>query len=456
MGTVVDDDISLDKLLDAETLSRETVAYIRKHVYSFKESREDMNKKIEELKAGIKKEHGGAKSKDFILLLGICECIIGSVKEASELLKELKSRKIAAYYLGKCYQELGDYNNALELFDRAKKTDAEEFDISMDIAETKRMSGDIEGALHIIKKFSQSHRNDAELYYQWGHCLDDLGEYQEAFCNYEQALQIDPNHVKTLFRMAFNYDMDGEDEKAIEYYEKCTNVSPAYKNALINLGILYEDIGKCDDAMYCFETVLDAEPTNDRASLFLKDAKASFVMYYDEEISKKQGKEHEMLNIPISDFELSVRSKNCLEKMNIHTLKDLTKVTELDLLSFKNFGETSLNEIKAILSQKGLRLGQALEGYNEADLFSKINKDQDKDSIETVSELGLSIRCRNALSKAGVEKITDLKEKTEEELILEGVKENYLDELKEALSKVGLSLKTNDDCEADLGKNASE
>ena len=47
--------------------------------------------------------------------------------------------------------------------------------------------------------------------------------------------------------------------------------------------------------------------------------------------------------------------------MNIRTLKDLTKITEADLLSFKNFGETSLNEIKAILSQKGLRLGQALK-----------------------------------------------------------------------------------------------
>ena len=222
------------------------------------------------------------------------------------------------------------------------------------------------------------------------------------------------------------------------------------------MGILYEDKGKYDDAIYCFEAILDAEPTNVRAALFLKDAKAAMAMYYDEEVSKKQGKESEVLNIPISDFELSVRSKNCLEKMNIRTLKDLTKITEANLLSFKNFGETSLNEIKAILSQKGLRLGQALEGYNEADLFSKINKGQDEDSIETVSELGLSTRCRNALSNAGIETITDLKEKTEEELILEGVKENYLDELKEALSKVGLSLKTNDDCEADLEKKVTE
>jgi DNA-directed RNA polymerase subunit alpha len=142
--------------------------------------------------------------------------------------------------------------------------------------------------------------------------------------------------------------------------------------------------------------------------------------------------------------------------MDIRTLKDLTRITEADLLSFKNFGETSLNEIKAILSQKGLRLGQTLESYNEADLFSKIDKGQDKNSIETVSDLGLSTRCRNALSNAGIETINDIKEKTESELVQEGVKQNYIDELKETLSKVGLSLKMNDDYEADLEKNATE
>ena len=449
-------EIDLDKLLEAETISRETVSHIKAQVYSSKENREKLDEKIEALKVAIKKEHDGARSKDLTLLLGICEWVVGRIKEAVEPLKEVKSRKLGTYFLGKCYRELGDYNQALECFERAKKTDAEEFDIVMDIVETKRMLGNIDDALKIIKSFSHSHANSAELYYQWGHCLDDMGEYQEAFNKYEQSLKIDPDHAKTLFRMAFNYDMGGEDEKAIEYYEKCTKLLPTYKNAFINLGILYDDTGKHDDAVYCFDSILDAEPTHDRAALFLKDARASMMMYYDEEVSKKQGKESEVLNIPISDFELSVRSKNCLEKMNIRTLKDLTRITEADLLSFKNFGETSLNEIKVILSQKGLRLGQALESYNEADLFSKINKDQDNDSMETVSELGLSTRCSNALSNAGIETISDIKEKTESELIEEGVKQNYIDELKETLSKVGLSLKTNDDCEADLEKNATE
>lgn len=449
-------DIDFDKLLDVEAISREAVVYIKNQVYSSKENREMLDAKIESLRLEIKKEHDSARAKDLTLILGICEWIVGRVKEASVFLKEVKSRKVGAYYLGKCYQELGDYNQALECFERAIKTDTEEFDISMDIAETKRMAGDIEDAMGIIKRFSQSHGNSAELHYQWGYCLDELGEYQEAFKHYEQALQIDPNCAKALFRTAFNYDMDGEDEKAIEYYERCINLSPNHKNAFINLGILYEDRGDYDDAVYCFESVLDVEPANARASLFLKDAKASVAMYYDEEISKKQGKESEVLNIPISDFELSVRSKNCLEKMNIRTLKDLTRIREADLLSFKNFGETSLNEIKAILAQKGLRLGQALEGDAESELFSRKTVKERDDTIEDISELKLSIRCRNTLSKAGIERVEDLTKMTEMELSQKGVNENYLDEIKENLSRFGLSLRTDDNSDAELAGNVTE
>ncbi|KKO20203.1 MAG: hypothetical protein DCC43_05985 [Candidatus Brocadia sp.] len=444
-------DVDLDKLLEAETLSRETVTHIKEQVYSSPELREELDEKIAALRGSIKKGHEGQEGKDITLLLGILTWVIGNIKEASEFLKEVKTRKIGAYYLGKCYQELGDYNQAVECFERAKKTDTEEFDICMDIAETKRLAGKNEDALKLIKSFSQSHGNNPEFHYQLGHCLDALGEYDDAFNHYEQSLRIDPNHQKSLFRMGFNYDLNGEDEKAIECYEQCIDLYPHHKNAFINLGILYEDKGNFDDAIYCFETVLDAEPNDPRALLFLKDAKASMNMYYDEEISKKQGKESEVLNIPISDFELSVRSKNCLEKMNIRTLRDLTRITEIDLLSFKNFGETSLNEIKAILSQKGLHLGQALESDHETEIFRNKNAEKKNETVKTVDELGFSTRCRNALSKAGVEAIKDLTEKTELELDQLGIKPNYIDEIRDKLSEIGLILKTagNDTSSAD-------
>ena len=155
-----------------------------------------------------------------------------------------------------------------------------------------------------------------------------------------------------MFRLAYDYDLDGEDEKALEYYEKCINKAPVYTNAMINLGLLYEDTDNYEKAISCYETVLQSNPNHEIARLFLKDARAGISMLYDEDKVKKQGKETEVLNIPISDFELSVRSKNCLERMNIKTLDDLTQVTELELLSYKNFGETSLTEIKIYLTKR--------------------------------------------------------------------------------------------------------
>lgn len=434
-------DIDFDALMEVEKLSRETVAHIREQVFSSKEIREKLDEKIASLRIGIKKVHDVNEAKDATLLLGILEWILGNVRAATEFLKEVKSRKIGAYFLGKCYQESGDYDHALECFERAKRTDAEEFDICMDIAETKRLKGNIEEALKFIKSFSQSHGNNPEFHYQLGCCLDARGEYDDALSHYEQSIRIDQNHAKSLFRIAFHYDLNGEDEKAIEYYEQCINLTPSHKNAFINLGILYEDRGSFDDAAYCFETVLDAEPNDSRALLFLKDAKASMGMYYDEEISKKQGKESEVLNIPISDFELSVRSKNCLEKMNIRTLRDLTRITEVDLLSFKNFGETSLNEIKSILLQKGLRLGQAFESEDKTEVFGR-TIEKKTDTVETIADLGLSTRCRNALINAGIETITDLTEQTELALDQKGIKENYITEIRDRLAEAGLVLKT--------------
>ena len=90
-------------------------------------------------------------------------------------------------------------------------------------------------------------------------------------------------------------------------------------------------------------------------------------------VQNGRGEDSDVLNVPISDFELSVRSRNCLEKMFINTLGDLTRVSEHDLLSYKNFGETSLYEIRNILKQKGLRLGQALEkGQGNSGLCDEI------------------------------------------------------------------------------------
>lgn len=69
----------------------------------------------------------------------------------------------------------------------------------------------------------------------------------------------------------------------------------------------------------------------------------------------------EIVNKPITELELSVRSANCLEAANIKTIGDLITKTEAQMLKYKNFGRKSLSEIQAILSEMGLALGMDIE-----------------------------------------------------------------------------------------------
>lgn len=67
------------------------------------------------------------------------------------------------------------------------------------------------------------------------------------------------------------------------------------------------------------------------------------------------------LDLNISELDLSVRAANCLTVDNVHTLGDLVRRTEPDVLKIRNFGRTSLKEVKKKLLELGLSLGMDLE-----------------------------------------------------------------------------------------------
>ncbi len=65
----------------------------------------------------------------------------------------------------------------------------------------------------------------------------------------------------------------------------------------------------------------------------------------------------EKLNQPVSVLEPSVRAANCLAAEGIKTIRDLTSRQEQDMLTVRNFGKTSLKDIKQKLSEMGLSFG---------------------------------------------------------------------------------------------------
>lgn len=64
------------------------------------------------------------------------------------------------------------------------------------------------------------------------------------------------------------------------------------------------------------------------------------------------------------DLEFSFRTSSVLQKHNIQYAWELAEKTEFDLLRLNNFGRKSLNEVKEVLQEKGLRLAMNLKGFN--------------------------------------------------------------------------------------------
>ncbi len=75
----------------------------------------------------------------------------------------------------------------------------------------------------------------------------------------------------------------------------------------------------------------------------------------------QDNKQQQLLAMPIEDLDLSVRSYNCLKRANIHTVEDLTKKTEDEMLKVRNLGVKSLEEVINKLHDMGLSLSMKEE-----------------------------------------------------------------------------------------------
>lgn len=272
------------------------------------------------------------------------------------------------------------------------------------------------------------------------------GDRETAIVEYRKAVAADPADHKITFRLAFLLDLAGEEDEAIALYERATERPPAPINALMNLAVLYEDRGDYGRAERCLKQVLETNPNHARARMFMQDVQASRGMVIDEDHDRDKTKRSALLDTPVTDFELSVRARTCLKKMNIRTLGDLIRTTEAELLSYKNFGESSLVEIKTMLTAKGLRLGQGREEAHRQARRQMIESlkgtGQEHLLIKSVTELNLSVRARKALQLLNIQTLGDLVSHTEAELL--GVKNfgaTSLVEVKQKLSEYGLSLR---------------
>ncbi len=442
-----------------ERIDRDNFDELAEAIFSSYKSVDWTNDHLKELRPRLERD-ASTEARDLQEQAGILCVALGDFQAAVEHLLPVKTRKESAHFLGRAYNELGLQEEALAMLEAGRHGE-DGFSTDMLIAEIHCARRDAEAARKLCERYGKSQAESPDWLYLMGRVLETEGAYEEAMAHYEQAIERNPDHRQGLFRLAMNCDLNGDDDRAVSLYERCAGLKPTSVGALINLGVLYEDGGNYEGAMECYKRVLAIDPAHGRAKLYLKDAESSLRMRTDAEKTQCQRDRHEVLLLPLSNFELSARCRNALDKLNVRTLGDLTRITEGQLLQFKNFGETSLDEIRVLLGCNDLQFAgsrpparissratdifvdqdEENEGGDEEEEVEQEEGEDEKSSDMSVDELGLSTRSRKCMDRLGVSTMGELTRLSEDDLLAApNFGRTSVAEIKTKLTALGLSL----------------
>lgn len=406
-----------------------------------------------EIEAVIRDAEASGAALGQIARAGIGAFLLGQHKIADRLLSQVPSDSVALFVHALVLLSQDRAKEAEAKFAAAAKAGYDSIDATLRRAGAVRMQGRLDDAEQVLRSTGTEGARRAEYSYQMGCILSDKGDTYGAIEYFERAVDMDAHHPQALFRLAGENALHGNDNEAIRYYEQSLSKPPYHLGALINLGLLYEDKGNYTSAAFCFRRVLAFDPNHERALMYMKDIEATQEMFFDDDMARNEARLSQLLSRPVTDFELSVRSRNCLASMNILTLGDLTQISEADLLAGKNFGETSLVEIRELMGQHGLRVGQGLQAAKPAREAAwsgglaflatpDLSPQEQALLARPVADLNLSVRARKCMTRLGITTLGELTQRTPDELL---ATKNFgvtsLNEIRQQLAEHGLKLR---------------
>ena len=382
--------------------------------------------------------------------LGITCYLMARHALAAEHLAKVSGDPTASYYLAQALVSLGRFDEAAAKFEQAAAQGWDNVDSTLFRAGAIRQAGRLDEAEAIVRSTARAGATRAEYSFQMGCILAERSDTFGAIEYFERAVDMDPHHTGALFRLANLNNQLGNDDDANKLYERALSRPPFFlvfiHQALINLGLMYEDQEMYPPAAFCFRRALEFDPTNLRARLYLNDVEAVGDMFFDEDTVRRNRELEAVLLVPIADFELSARSRNCLDRAGIHSLGDLTRITEAELLSNKNFGETSLKEVREMMTSRSLTVGQSLAMGKPAPVLALAREDvtpEVRAKLEmTVGDLNLTVRSRKCLSRLGITTVGELVAKSADELLtVRNFGVTSLNEIRAKLTEVGMALR---------------
>lgn len=171
---------------------------------------------------------------------------------------EKESNIITASRISSCYDDLGDYDKALEYCDQAIALDSVKSDYLYQKANILDNAGRSKEAIRVMGEYIANNPDMAEGYYRRGWFEDHSGNVEEAIEDYTMAITLQPNEAYAYLNRGVLYRLKGENAKAESDFKQVVRLDSIPEDAECSFYAYYY-LGQKDKAIEVLNTILDKD-----------------------------------------------------------------------------------------------------------------------------------------------------------------------------------------------------
>lgn len=171
---------------------------------------------------------------------------------------EKESNIITASRISSCYDDLGDYDKALEYCDQAIALDSVKSDYLYQKANILDNAGRSKEAIRVMGEYIANNPDMAEGYYRRGWFEDHSGNVEEAIEDYTMAITLQPNVAYAYLNRGVLYRLKGENAKAESDFKQVVRLDSIPEEAECSFYAYYY-LGQKDKAIEILNTILDKD-----------------------------------------------------------------------------------------------------------------------------------------------------------------------------------------------------
>ena len=166
----------------------------------------------------------------------------------------------AYFNQGNICQSKGDYDHAIEAFNKAIELKPDDADTYHNRGFTYHVKGDYDRAIEDYTKAIQLNPDSAEAYYNRGNAYREKGDFDHAVIEYTKAIQLNPDYIAAYSNRGIAYHGKGDFDRAIEDYTKAIQLNPDSAEAYYNRGSAYGNKGDFDRAIGDLNKAIQLNP----------------------------------------------------------------------------------------------------------------------------------------------------------------------------------------------------